>query len=261
VNTGITDAGTIAGTAYPTFVMGTSGNLPQRVAASSLSFVPSTGRLNATSFAGLWNGTVISGEYGGTGVNNGTKTITLGGDLLTTGSTNSLTLNTTGTTAVTLPASGTLYGTLNNSFNSAALRTSLIDETGTGGSVVFSTNPNLTAPRATSLIGNGTLPTNTPGAGINAVTIEGNDLAGTITLTSDGSVAAGGAILTVIYTTVFPGGSYPVLYPANAATASLAAGNQVYAEGATNNFVIRAGTGTLTGPAVVYKWNYHVIGR
>lgn len=116
VNTGITDAGTIAGTAYPTFVMNTSGNLPQRVAASSLSFIPSTGRLNATSFAGLWNGAVISGEYGGTGVSNLGRTITLGGNLTTFGN-NAITLTSVGATNVTLPTSGTLVAAISGGEN------------------------------------------------------------------------------------------------------------------------------------------------
>ena len=54
-----------------------------------------------------WNGNVITGAYGGTGVNNGSNTITLGGNLTTSGG-NALTLTTTGTTNVTLPTSGTL---------------------------------------------------------------------------------------------------------------------------------------------------------
>lgn len=50
---------------------------------------------------------VISPTYGGTGINNGNKTITLGGDLVTSGN-YSTTINTTGTTNITLPNSGTM---------------------------------------------------------------------------------------------------------------------------------------------------------
>ncbi len=61
----------------------------------------------------LWNGVVISPTYGGTGVNNGSYTCTLGGNITTAGplvtsGANSLTLTTTGTTNVTLPTTGTL---------------------------------------------------------------------------------------------------------------------------------------------------------
>lgn len=56
---------------------------------------------------GTWQGTVISPTYGGTGVNNGTKTITLGGNLTTSGAF-ATTLTVTGATNVTLPTTGTL---------------------------------------------------------------------------------------------------------------------------------------------------------
>ena len=57
--------------------------------------------------SGTWNATVVDPVYGGTGVNNGTSTITLAGNLVTSGA-NSLTLTTTSTTNVTLPTTGTL---------------------------------------------------------------------------------------------------------------------------------------------------------
>lgn len=62
---------------------------------------------------GTWQGTVVSPTYGGTGVNNGSKTITLGGNLTTSGAYNT-TVTMTGDTAVTMPTSGTL-ATLSNS--------------------------------------------------------------------------------------------------------------------------------------------------
>ena len=57
--------------------------------------------------AGTWNGTVIAGQYGGTGVANTGKTVTLGGNLTTSGA-YATTLTTTATTSVTLPTTGTL---------------------------------------------------------------------------------------------------------------------------------------------------------
>lgn len=59
---------------------------------------------------GTWQGTVITGTYGGTGVNNGAKTITLGGNLTTSGAFAS-TFTMTNTTNVTFPTSGTLATT------------------------------------------------------------------------------------------------------------------------------------------------------
>lgn len=56
---------------------------------------------------GTWQGTIVAGQYGGTGVNNNGKTITLGGNLTTSGAF-STTLTVGANTNVTLPASGTL---------------------------------------------------------------------------------------------------------------------------------------------------------
>lgn len=60
--------------------------------------------------------TPLAANYGGTGVDNSTNTITLGGNLVTTGAFstsggNALTFTTTGATNVTLPTSGTLITT------------------------------------------------------------------------------------------------------------------------------------------------------
>lgn len=57
--------------------------------------------------SGIWHGTIIAGTYGGTGVNNGASTITIGGSVTFSGAfTFAGTL--TGNTAVTFPTSGTL---------------------------------------------------------------------------------------------------------------------------------------------------------
>lgn len=58
---------------------------------------------------GTWQGSLITGQYGGTGINNTGKTITLGGNLTTSGAFTT-TLTVTGNTNITLPTSGTLVG-------------------------------------------------------------------------------------------------------------------------------------------------------
>ena len=78
----------------------TGNTLASGVTASSLTSV-------GTIATGVWNGTAITGQYGGTGVDNSGKTITLGGNLTTSGA-HATTLTTTGNTTVTLPTSGTL---------------------------------------------------------------------------------------------------------------------------------------------------------
>jgi hypothetical protein len=57
--------------------------------------------------SGTWNATIISPTYGGTGVNNGTNTITVAGNFATAGAF-ATTLTATGATNVTLPTTGTL---------------------------------------------------------------------------------------------------------------------------------------------------------
>jgi hypothetical protein len=56
---------------------------------------------------GTWQGSVIAGQYGGTGVANTGKTITIGGNFTTSGAHNT-TLTTTANTTLTLPVTGTL---------------------------------------------------------------------------------------------------------------------------------------------------------
>jgi hypothetical protein len=57
--------------------------------------------------SGTWNASVIAGQYGGTGVANTGKTITIGGNFTTSGA-HTTTLTTTANTNVTLPTTGTL---------------------------------------------------------------------------------------------------------------------------------------------------------
>ena len=57
--------------------------------------------------SGTWNANVVTGTYGGTGVNNGSNTITITGNFATSGA-YPITLTATGSTSVTLPTSGTL---------------------------------------------------------------------------------------------------------------------------------------------------------
>jgi hypothetical protein len=65
---------------------------------------------------GVWQGTVLGSTYGGTGVNNGASTITLGGSVVTAGAHTlagafASTFTFTGITGVTFPTSGTLATT------------------------------------------------------------------------------------------------------------------------------------------------------
>ena len=83
--------------------------LPSAIVTSSLTAV-------GTIATGTWNGSIITGTYGGTGVNNGSNTITIAGNLTHAGAfTQSFTA--TANTAVTLPAGATASS--NNLLSSA----------------------------------------------------------------------------------------------------------------------------------------------
>jgi hypothetical protein len=77
----------------------------------SLSYAPTAGSASITTLgtitSGTWQGTIVGPTYGGTGVNNGSSTITLGGNVTYSGA-YTQTFTATGNTSVTLPTTGTL---------------------------------------------------------------------------------------------------------------------------------------------------------
>lgn len=86
---------------------------------------------------GTWGASLIAGQYGGTGVANTGKTITLGGNLTTSGAYN-VTFTLSNTTSVTLPTSGTLATTTDLS---SYVANSLYD----ANSVLYATSDNTPA--------------------------------------------------------------------------------------------------------------------
>jgi hypothetical protein len=79
------------------------------IGATSLGSVITDSSLNsvATLTSGTWEADIIQPQYGGTGVNNGTSTITIASDLSVTGG-NPLSIEVTDVSSVTMPLSGTL---------------------------------------------------------------------------------------------------------------------------------------------------------
>jgi hypothetical protein len=132
----------------------------------------------------------ISGAKGGTGVNNTGKTITLGGNLTTSGA-NALTMNTIAPTNINLPSTGTLAtlnggeALTNKSINGLQLTSSLTGFTIAGGT----TSKTLTVAADANVTG-----TNT-----------GDQ---TITLTGDVSGSGTGAISTTLANTTVTAGVY-----------------------------------------------------
>jgi len=102
--TGVTS---VSGTANR--ITSTGGNTP--VIDISASYV---GQSSITTLGtigtGVWQGTVLGSTYGGTGVNNGSSTITIGGNHVLSGAFSS-TFTFSNTTNVTFPTSGTLATT------------------------------------------------------------------------------------------------------------------------------------------------------
>ena len=128
--------------------------------------------------SGTWQGTVVAPTYGGTGVNNGTKTITLGGNFTHTGA-HTLGVTTTANTSVTLPTTGTLAtlaGTetlTNKTITGAVITTGSINNTPIGASTA-----NTGAFTTLSASGTITASGNITGAGAGTSTLDGFNIDG-----------------------------------------------------------------------------------
>jgi hypothetical protein len=137
---------------------------------------------------GVWQGTIVGPTYGGTGVNNGSKTITLGGSFTHTGA-HTLGLTTTANTSVTLPTTGTLAtlaGTESLS-NKTITSSSFSGTTIAGSGLITFTNTTDAGPLGTAgVVMSGGLSvakqiyvgTNITGAGADTSTLDGFNIDG-----------------------------------------------------------------------------------
>lgn len=103
----VAEVTSVTGTSNRITTSPTIGNVVVDISASYVgqSSITTLGTIGT----GTWQSSLIVGQYGGTGVNNTGKTITLGGSLTTSGAFTT-TFIVTGNTNVTLPTSGTLVG-------------------------------------------------------------------------------------------------------------------------------------------------------
>ena len=137
---------------------------------------------------GTWQGSVVGPTYGGTGVNNGSKTITLGGSFTHTGA-HTLGLTTTANTSVTLPTTGTLAtlaGT--ESLSNKTITSSSFSGTTIAGSglITFTNSTDASSTSAAAVVLSGGLAiakavyvgTNITGAGAATSTLDGFNIDG-----------------------------------------------------------------------------------
>jgi hypothetical protein len=195
---------------------------------------------------GTWSGSVVLGLYGGTGVNNSGKTITLGGNLTTAGAF-ATTLTATATTTLTLPTSGTLLTTTGSgsslTFGTGSL--SLAGNLTTSGS--FATTLTATAITALTLPTTGTLATLAGSEALTNKTVNGL----TLTAAATGFTVAGGTTsktLTVNNTLAFSGtDSTTMTFPSTSSTVMTLAQPGTL----TGTLTLRAGTASI-GTAPLY---------
>lgn len=177
---------------------------------------------------GTWQGTAIAGQYGGTGVNNSGKTITLGGNLTTSGAF-ATTLTVTAATNVTLPTTGTL-ATL---AGSESLTNKKLGSLTTNGIVTTSNSDGTLSVTATTGSGNVVLAT--------SPTISGGSITGLTGLAIRDTSAAFDVTLAATSSTALTAGRTVTLDVVNAARTVKLAGNIDIA----NNFTT-AGNFALT---------------
>lgn len=184
---------TLTGTDSSSIAFGTGGTVAY-TNTTTLSSLVSIGTITT----GTWTATVIAGQYGGTGVANTGKTITLGNNITTSGNF-ALTLTQTATTSVTLPITGTLHSSgVANNFGAF---TAYFTETDNGNSSTADTiDWGVSNKQRSTLTGNCTLTFTAP-AGPASLVYKVLTGAGSFTVTWPATVHWAGGVAPTITTT------------------------------------------------------------
>ena len=167
---------------------------------------------------GTWQGSIVGPTYGGTGVNNGSKTITLGGSLSTIGA-YTIALTATANTTLTLPVTGTLATlagteTLTNKTLTAPVIATIVNT----GTLTLPTSTDTLVGRATTdtltnktiqgaVITTGSI-NNTPIGASTANTGAFTTISASGTITASGNITGAGAATSTLDGFNIDGGTY-----------------------------------------------------
>lgn len=212
-------------------------------------------QFNST-MTGTWNGTVIAGQYGGTGVANTGKTITLGGNLTTSGA-YACTFTLTNTTSITLPTTGTV-ATLAGAETFSSKFITLSAGTTSVAPLVFTDGTNKTTPSAGCMEFSGSVLYFTPTTTRKTVAFTDSTMTGvwngtaiSLTYGGTGATTQAGAANAILPSQTGNSGKYLTTDGANVSWATVSAGLTVTDDTSTNasRYVTftSATSGSITG--------------
>jgi hypothetical protein len=148
-------------------------------------------------------------------------------------------------------------GATNSTSNTIVLGNTSITKVSTSGAIVTTSDINAKHLKGNSgalniaaSIGAGTSPS--------GLTVTGTDMSGIVSLTTGSSPSVNSVLATITFNTAYTTAPIVVITPANAATASLTAGQAVWIDISTTGFTINTNA-TAVVSSTAYKWNYVVI--